>query len=134
MTTFLFVRYNFFICKWNRNALKNEYMCVFYVTHDINMKPAGRLQLLFNTHLLPRRVICRSAKMAMYSPHISVFLRRDQSYDLGSVNNLFGGKTNSNGSLCRLYLICLIIKLTNNSMFNFIWLPNSIKINFVRFC
>lgn len=108
-------------------------MYVFYVTHDINMKPAGRLQLLFNTHLLPKRVICRSAKMAMYSPHISVFLRRDQGYDLGSVNNFvrWGKKI----TWFPLIIFDLFDNQTHKQFHVQFYLNAKInQINFVRFC
>ena len=37
--------------------------------------------------------------MVLYSLHVSDFLRRDQGYDLGLVNNLFAYYTTSNGSV-----------------------------------
>ena len=137
MNYFLVRKVQPFVWKCNRNALKNEYMCVsvFYVTHDINMKLAGKVAIVvWYSFVAKKSNNCRSAKMAMYSPHTSVFLRRDWGYDLGSINNLFGKKTKSNGSV-RLYSIRLIIKLTNNSMSNFIFCQNqskSILFSFVR--
>ena len=57
--------------------------------------------------------------MALYSLHASVFLRQDRGYDLSLVNNLFSYPTTVVGSV-GVCLICLIIKLTMNSMFDFI--------------
>ena len=57
--------------------------------------------------------------MALYSVHVSEFLRQDRGYDLCLVNNLFSYQTTVVGSV-RVCLICLIIKLTKNSVFDFI--------------
>ena len=67
--------------------------------------------------------------MALYSLHLSVFLRQDRGYDVSLVNNLFSYQTTVVGSV-GVCLICLIIKLTTNSVFNFIWLlAKSMKFN-----
>ena len=68
-----------------------------------------------------------------YTWRISLSQSRSRiRFELKSINNLFGYRTNSNGSVRRLCSICSIIELTKISVFDFVRFDGISSIDFSK--